>query len=243
MFELPKIQHDAPDTRRMNSGKAPIQFAAYIENVKEVALFGTADLGFWREVLKGEQFYPFDDGGKAGILISAPNLVWKGVQFSEFSVSIAISQQEDGSTSDGFFLVHAFNSNRLLGFMERSFFRTPYYHAGVEVSERAPVSVRVRHGEEVVFEGKMNGERQPARSGLEEFEGAVYLPGGKHYFVARITGETDFYPYSKADSLRLKATQHEKVLHQLMSSKFIPVEWRIRKNATHGKSKTYPRSK
>ncbi|GAB4581113.1 MAG: hypothetical protein Fur0022_38600 [Anaerolineales bacterium] len=37
---------------------SPIQYAAYIEHVKEVTLYDFADLAFWREVLKGRIFIP-----------------------------------------------------------------------------------------------------------------------------------------------------------------------------------------
>ncbi|GAB4578682.1 MAG: hypothetical protein Fur0022_14180 [Anaerolineales bacterium] len=217
----------------------PIQFAAYIENVKEVALFGKADLAFWRERLNQERFFPYNDGGKAGILISVPHLLWKGARFNELSISLAISEQEDGGTPDGFFLPYAVNSNRFLAFMERVFFQTPYHYADIQVLEQMPVQFAVKHGTETVCEGKMSGKRDPARREVEHFEGPVHLPGGK-YFLARISGMTDFYPFSETDVLAVNGTRAT-AFEWLRESNFTPIEWRIRGNAVHGKSKTYLR--
>lgn len=223
----------------MTSNPSP-KFAAYIEHVKEVALYGTADLAYWRTELAKEGLFPFDDHGHAGILISVPQVVWKGARFNEFSVSVGVSAREDGQTADGFFLPHAFNSLRSFAWMERVFFQTPYFYAGVEVSERMPARFAVKHGKETVCEGKMIGDRSPARTEVEHFEGPVHLPGGK-YFTARISGITGFYPFEAGDMFSVKASAHEKVFQQLLESHFTAGEWRIRGDAVHGKSRTFRR--
>lgn len=220
----------------------PPKFAAYIEHVKEVALYGTADLAYWRTQLANEGLFPYNDRGRAGILISVPQVVWKGARFNELSVSVGVSERKDGQPADGFFLPHAFNSLRSFAWMERVFFQTPYYFAGVAVSERIPARFAVRHGAETVCEGKMNGDRSPARVEMEHFEGPVHLPGGK-YFTARISGMTGFYPFQTGDTLMFKASTHEKVFQQLLESNFTAVEWRIREDAVHGKSKTFRRGR
>ncbi|HNB52064.1 MAG TPA: hypothetical protein PK530_08985, partial [Anaerolineales bacterium] len=84
-------------------------------------------------------------------------------------------------------------------------------------------------------------ERAPARAEVEHFEGPVHLPGGK-YFLARISGMTDFYPFIAQDTLLLKSSQ-EKVFQQLAESNFTAVEWRIRNDAIHGKGKTLSRKR
>ncbi|MCB9133806.1 MAG: hypothetical protein H6636_00155 [Anaerolineales bacterium] len=218
--------------------RASLQFAAYIEHVKEVVLYGTADLAYWRELLTPERLFPYNDHGRAGILISVPQVVWKGARFNELSVSVAVSARADGQTADGFYLPHAFNSLRSFAFMERLFFHTPYDYAEVQVSERIPARFAVKHGAEMVCEGKMSGDRLPARAELEHFEGPVYLPRNK-YFIARISGMTGFYPFQTGDMLTLKASTHEKVFQQLLESNFTAGEWRIREDAVHGKSKTF----
>ncbi len=218
--------------------KEAIQYAAYIEHVREVALFGTADMGFWREALGREGLFAYEVDGRAGILISAPRLLWKGARFCECAVSVAVSGREDGGSHDGYFLAHAFNSNRFFAFSERLFFRTPYYFAEVAVSEKVPASMRV--GAQTIFEARMNvGEHAPARVAEEYFQGRVYLPGGRDYFVARISGETAFYPFATEDTLVMTG---DGIFGQLRESQFAGVEWRIREDAIHGKSKTYRRA-
>ena len=206
----------------------------------EVALYGTADLAFWREQLARESLFPLNVNGKAEVLISVPHLLWKGVRFNELSISIGVSAREDGGTPDGFFLPHAFNSNRLLAFMERMFFQTPYYYAEVQVSEQIPARFAVKHGAETAFKGRMIGKRDPVRREVEHFEGPVHLPGGK-YFTARISGLTDFYPFSDEDVLSVNGVR-ETVFGWLRASNFIPLEWRIRGDAVHGKSRTFRRN-
>jgi hypothetical protein len=220
----------------------PIQYVAYIESVKEVALFGVADLAFWREILKGENLFPYHANDKAEILISTPQLVFMGARFNELSISIAVSKREDGSTHDGYYMAHAFNSLRFFAFSERMFFKTPYYYADVQVTERIPASFQLKHESETVFEARMDANSTLTRSKEEHFEGPVYLPGGNRYFVARISGFTNFYPFSSSDTLELKPSQHEKIFLWLLESDFRGMEWRIRGNAIHGKSKTYMRT-
>ncbi|NUM43242.1 MAG: hypothetical protein HUU38_00935 [Anaerolineales bacterium] len=218
----------------------PLQFVAYIEHVKEVALYGTADLAFWRKELAKENLFPYNDHGRVGILISVPQVVWKGARFNELSVSVGVSEREDGSTPDGLFLPHAFNSLRAFAWMERVFFQTPYFYADVQVTEKPPARFAVKHGAETAFEARMSGERAPARAEVEHFEGPVYLPGGK-YFLARISGMTDFYPFAAQDTLSIHS--REKVFQQLAESNFSAVEWRIRGDAVHGKGKTLSRKR
>ena len=219
--------------------QTPLQFAAYIEHVKEVALYGTADLAFWRGILAQEHLFPQNTHGKAGILISVPQLLWKGARFNELSISLAVSHQKDGTTFDGYFLVRAFNSLRFFAFAERTFFKTPYYYAVVQVSENIPARFQVKHGAETVFEGRMDGANASPRQEEVHFEGPVYLPGQGGYFIARISGMTDFYPFSSTDTLSIQGTSPEKVFQQLLDSSFTPLEWQIRGDAVHGKSKTY----
>lgn len=219
----------------------PLQFVAYIEHVKEVALYGTADLAFWRKELAKENLFPYNDHGRAGILISVPQVVWKGARFNELSVSVGVSEREDGSTPDGFFLPRAFNSLRVFAWMEQVFFQTPYYYAEVQVTEQIPARFAVKHGTETACEARMSGERAPARAEEEHFEGPVHLPGRK-YFLARISGMTDFYPFTAQDIFSVTSSR-EKVFQQLAESNFTAVEWRIRTDAVHGKGKTLSRKR
>lgn len=98
-----------------------ITYVTRIENVREVILHGAADLSFWRARLHMSGLFPYQEQGRAALLLTATDLSWLGVRFQEFTVSVVVSQVEDGSRQDGFYLVGAFNSSRLLTLAENLF--------------------------------------------------------------------------------------------------------------------------
>ena len=50
------------------------------------------------------------------------------------------------------------------------------------------------------------------------------------------------YPFlDGSDSVMVGAAQRDGVLRALIASNFVGAEWAVRADATHGKSKTYPR--
>ena len=81
-------------------------------------------------------------------------------------------------------------------------------------------------------------ERQPSRSGEEGWEGPIFLPGGRLFF-GRLRGHTLAYPFGPADVVSITPPRDNGALQALLDSGFSGVEWRVRADATHGKSKTY----
>lgn len=226
-----------------------INYIAQINHVKEVILFGNADLALWRERLRTQGLFPYDDKGQAALLLTATDLVWLGIRFQELTVSVVISQPEDGARQDGLYLVRAFNSSRLLALTERTFFQTPYHHARVQVEHLLPASLTLSVGAAPILKASMKGARPLLRNTDELWEGTIFLPRdtnqanvpGRHFY-ARLGGRTETYPFlSHTDSFELAPAAQDKVVQWLSASNFRAQEWRLRADATHARSRTYTR--
>ena len=216
-----------------------VRYVAVIAPVREVILAGTADLAFWRERLGREGLFPYAEAGRAGLLISAIASSFRGLPFRELSVSVAVCRQSDGATQDGVYLAHAYNSSRLLAFAERALFQTPYVPAGLRVREQPPVSISASRGGAMHFTASLAPETPRAGHEAQDWEGAIYLPGGEKLFYARLAGPTDVYPFTAADTLAIRPGPDDAALRELVASGFSGREWRVRPAATHSRSKTY----
>ncbi|MGB8648170.1 MAG: hypothetical protein WCF84_23235 [Anaerolineae bacterium] len=227
----------------------PGKYPTVIDNVQEVALFGTADLAFWLEYLKPEGLWPYNDNGHAEVLISATDLKWMGKRFNEFTFSLSVCRNPDDGERHGLYLVHAYNSSSLLAFMERAFFQTPYYPARIQMQAKLPASAALGERDNLTLSMKMSGQGSCLSRREDVWEGPLYLPrymtkmrGPGNFFFARLSGYIETYPFSPLDSFELKPSRDDRVLQSLVESHFTGQEWRIRANATHAKSKTYPRN-
>jgi len=60
-------------------------------------------------------------------------------------------------------------------------------------------------------------------------------------FFGRLRGHTLAYPFGPADVASTTPPRDNVALHALLDSGFSGAEWRVRADATHGKSKTYRR--
>jgi hypothetical protein len=219
-----------------------LKYAAYVERVKEVTLYGTADLDFWTKRLAAEGLHPSSHQGQAEVLIGATDLEWRGIRFNEFTLSIGVHADRGAATQGGFYLPQAFNSSRLFAFSERALFRTPYTYGAVSVTDRLPVAIEVSVDQTVMFNARMAAAVPCLRREEEWFEGPVYLPGGQRLFYARLGGPTETYPFAPdLDFIEVHPQPRFEVFQRLSASNFTPIEWRIRHAATHAKSKTYPR--
>jgi hypothetical protein len=219
-----------------------LKYAAVVEHVKEVTLFGIADLGFWTKQLAVEGLRPSSNTGQAEVLIGATDLKWRGFHFSEFTISIGTQPDRETTTPPGFYLPQAFNSSRLFAFSERALFKTPYAYGAVTVTDRLPVAMEVSVDQRVMFNARMAGTMPCLRHEEEWFEGPVYLPGCQRLFYARLGGQTETYPFvPDVDTIVFQPQPRFEVFQWLSASGFTPMEWRIRHAATHAKSKTYTR--
>jgi hypothetical protein len=81
------------------------------------------------------------------------------------------------------------------------------------------------------------------------WEGTIYLPhrgAAKRQrfevFFARLCGATEIAPFENArDSVRFTVSKRNPIIQSLIDSRFTGIEWRVRSNATHARSKTYKR--
>lgn len=219
-----------------------VQYAADLKNVTEVTLHGTADLSFWEAVLDKEGLLPYYETGKAVLLLSAIDAKWRGFKFKEFVIGVAVSNTEDGTSLDGYYLPRAFNSSKLLGFSERVFFKTPYFHGNIRLQNRIPAFIRLRDGSEVLLHAEMSIPDTPPMVEYLEWRGPIFLPNKRGKFFAILAGEAEIYPFSsEVDTFEINASTHHEIFQQLIESNFTGSVWVLRNNSRHAKSKTYRR--
>lgn len=232
----------------------PIKWAAEITHVREVSLFGTADLPFWQNQLAQEGLLPIERDGQAQLMIIAADAKFMGLRFCELSISVLAAHQKEGKRENAAYLVRAFNSSRFFAFCERVLFSTPYDYGQVGLSAALPSSVQLILKGKVAFRAVMQVEasgmnREPSRSGDDGWAGSIYLPRRTNHeghqgklFFARIQGKTKTYPFVPGrDALTISTSTDCEVLRALVHSHFIAKEWAIREDATHAKSRTYVR--
>jgi hypothetical protein len=223
------------------------KYIAEIHGAHEVSLRGTADYEYWKDRLAHEELAPIRIHDRAQILLSAVELKWMGVRFSELSVSISVHEIDD-PTKSGIYLAAAFNTSKLFTFFERHWFHTPYHHAQVNVIACEPWSFQLTDGEGILLKARRHGMTQPTETHTA-WEGPIYLPhrpvaARKRFqvFFARLSGATEIVPFdSSQDSNQLAPSKRNPIFQSLLDSRFTAIEWRVRSNATHARSKTYNR--
>lgn len=224
-----------------------IHYVAEPRHVREVTLIGTADFKFWSDYLKAEGLTPTQRGEGAQVLIVSAEMAWMGVRFTEVSFSVRTAPGQDGNGA-GLRLIQAFTSSRVFAWCERTLFATPYSHALCRVSVQDPPMVRLdAPGDGMFSAGMASPARAAMRTGDEIWEGPVFLPsrgaaGDARLFFGRLSGHTTAYPFSTADRFAIVPSARGGVLQMLADSRFLPQEWVVRADATHGKSRTYRRA-
>ncbi|MCG9134440.1 hypothetical protein J5I95_22475 [Candidatus Poribacteria bacterium] len=226
--------------RNFTSSTSAIQYAADLYNVKEVTLHGTADLSFWEGVLRKENLFPYCEADKAVLLLSAIDAKWRGFRFKEFVIAVGICFDENGTSLDGYYLPHAFNSSKLLVFSERVFFKTPYFRGNIRLENKLPASLRVQDRNEVLLHARMSIPGTPPIVEYLEWEGPIFLPNNRGKFFAVLAGEAEMYPFSsETDRFEIKPSARHQIFQQLIDSDFAGSVWSLRSNSRHAKSKTY----
>lgn len=219
---------------------ASIKYAADLDNVREVTLYGTADLSFWKEALRKEGFFPYHERDKAMLLLSAIDAKWRGFKFREFVIGVGVCYNENGTSLDGYYLPHAFNSSRLLTFSERVFFRTPYSRADIQLENKLPAFIKLYDRVEVLFHAEMAMPDATPTVGYLEWKGPIFLPNRRGKFFAILAGETTIYPFSpETDRFEIKPRSRYDIFQQLIDSDFTGSVWGLRSSSRHAKSKTY----
>jgi hypothetical protein len=220
---------------------AAARFIAEVPHVKEVTLHAAAKLDFWRERLSAERLYPWEQAGAAEIIISATDLHWMGKRTYEVTLGLTVSARADAATRDGLYLLQAFNSSRLFAWMERTFFNTPYSLGRIQFSAQPPAAVTLSDAQGVMAELSMKPAAAPTLEQEEMWQGVIYLPGGR-YFVARLGGHTQVYPFDPAaHTARFEARDRYPAFQWLLDCGLRPLEWHIRQDAIHARSRTFTR--
>jgi hypothetical protein len=225
----------------------PIQYTVELKSVRELSLFGRADLDYWTAHLAGTGLTPLSVNGQAELSLGATDLAWMGVRFNESILVLTLAEPAAPHAALGSYLLHAYNSNRALAFMERAFFKTPYHPAAIQLADQTPARFQVTDPAGGGFRAEAVGA-PTARLTHDTWEGAVHLPrqrsapqGHGGYFYVRLTGPGEAYPFEAGrDTFALNPSADSPVLDWLSASHFTPREWRHRPAATHSKSRTYP---
>lgn len=214
-----------------------MDYITVIEPVLEITLLGSAGDKHWRTLLSEEGLPILSQQGQARILISAVDSKYMGFPFRELSVSVQVDEQR-------FFLAQAYNSLAAFAWVERVFFRTPYYHGKVTAQPR---HIGLHVGTQQVFTAAL-AESRPALEQHECNELQIYLPKRlhprskqHHFFHARLEGDTQIY----REGFEVRGIQplaHQPVWGLLQASDFRVDEWRVRTAARHSKSKTFQAS-
>ena len=218
-------------------------YVTTVHYVKEVILEGVADYAYWQAHLAPEGLTPFRDADRAVLLLSATRLRWMGLRFNELSISVALCERDDCAESDAAYLLHAFNSRTALAWMERRFFRTPYFRADFDFDYEQPAHFGVSAGGQPLVRAAMSRRTTPAIPDMQHWEGQVYLPPRddtprRDRFFAGLGGETQVFPFRASDTVELFPYPDVPVVQWLRESGFAGREWRLRTGATHAKART-----
>jgi hypothetical protein len=226
---------------------APIHYTVEVQSVRELNLVGSADLGYWTAHLAGTGLAPLDRNGQAELSLGATDLTWMGWRFNESIVVLTLAEPCAPNASAGSYLLHAYNSKPALAFMERAFFKTPYYPAAIQLAAQPPARFQVTDRAGGGLRAEAGATPRPTQPTDETWQGAVHLPrhrtapqGRAGYFYVKLAGAGEVCPFVYgSDTLVLTPSAESPVLEWLQASRFIPREWRSCSAATHSKSRTY----
>lgn len=211
-----------------------------------MTLIGSADLAYWQRCLAPEGLAPTPLGGRAQLVLSAPDLRWSGMRFQELSLGVIVGQAPAGEPALGLYLAHAYNSSRLLALLERALFQTPYAHRATQVTAALPAAITVTGVAGTALRAAMATAARALWSRDDTWEGTIFLPTPvgartRRHFYAKLGGPTEAYAFDPAaDSLVISPPPDDRLLTLLVESQFAPQEWRLRTDGTHARSRTYP---
>jgi len=218
-----------------------IRYVAKIDHVTEVMLIGYADLDYWQEQLKPANLAPCSVHGQASVQIGATSARWYGVPFREFTISIGVGEVDANGLPCEFYLAHAFNSSAAFAWLERAFYKTPYFPGKIEV-QLTPARLAVTVDGTRAFEASQINRVGAGRTLGEDWFGPIYLPDRSSVFYARLSGQTDSREFAAPDSVSIQPVATVPVFQALNDSHFTPTNWRVRSAAAHAKSQTYRRT-
>jgi hypothetical protein len=230
-----------PRGGKVNHSNPGPKYVTEVQNVREVTLIGSADLAYWQEHLAKERLFPYIVDRQAELIINAVELKWMGIDFKELIISLPVCESRDGDAMDGYYLVQAFNSSRLLALSEKLFFQNPYAHGTLEVNAQVPAFLSVAAGQSRSFLAEMSETNTSSSPGEEDLEGRIFVPNNKVSF-AKLSGAFESYPFLHGqDTLEIETEASSRAFRWLVESNLTGKEWRIRRNGTHARSRTYKR--
>ncbi len=150
--------------------KYPPRYVAEIRQVREIAVHGLADLGYWSDRLQPQGLDPVSDDSRAQLVLTAVAAKWMGSRFRELSIGVLARAQWNVGHEEGIYLAHAFNSSRLLAFCERTLFRTPYFHADIRLDAGLPLSITVASSKQKLLEVKMQDDQDAQANAIRHRE-------------------------------------------------------------------------
>ena len=210
----------------------PVKYIAQLNGVRELGLFGAADLSWWQDHLAGEGLEPVEVDGSAQVLVTGLDARWLAWPFRDLSVAVAA--RRSGSET-GLFFARAFNTSRFLVFFERRWFKLPYSRRAVRVELGDPSFMRL--GKEDLF-AEM-GAREQSEPKEMGYTGPLFLPG-QRWLMVNIFGLTSTFDFdADRDRFEVASTCADPVLTGLRASQFRGIQWHVRQSATHARSKTF----
>lgn len=230
--------------RAPSSSPSPVSYIATIDRVREITIVGRSDLAFWSRRLADERLVPGDFGGHAESVVTVTLGRWAGLAFREVILAVRVARDPggDGSDRSAIYLAHAFNSSRLLAFLERTLFRTPYLPADVTCETPSLRGFRVTEGPRAVLAGELPASAPRIAPDPDLWEGPIFLTGAKERFFARLSGVTTTYQVP-GGCLRIDASGYGPAhpMRAFADAGFEPLRWSTRSDATHARSKTVAR--
>jgi hypothetical protein len=217
----------------MMSGK-PQQYVTVVESVLEVSLRFEAQAGPWAALLQANDVPIVPQTERVQVILSGVQARFMGVRFRELSISVQLTEAD-------YYLAHAFNSVRPFAWAERQFFRTPYYHADIALSE---TSITLRRAGQVMLDAALSpGAKMTSEQGEVDLL-KLYLPKAlrkdasvSHYFDARLEGASQHFDIAGAD-YRVEQAGDVAALKAFDASEPVLRDWFVRRQAKHSKSAT-----
>ena len=219
-----------------------VKYIAKIKNVREVCLVGSAELEFWKAHLSPLRLVPAELAGQARVLVSVVKLKWMGIAFEELSIAVPIEPPDASMPS--IYLVSAFSTSRLLAWCERMFFHTPYEHAQIAMHAEQPWSLKLRDSVRSTL-ATQSQQTATTTSVNDDWTGSIFLPPARpgsrrKFFYAKLSGPVQVAPFVATNAeFKIQPSDKQRAIQLLIDSHFAPIEWRVRPNAVHARSKTF----
>ena len=225
---------------------SPVKYIAQLKRVREVGLWGDAELSWWRDHLAGEGLEPVEADGRARVVVTGLDAKWMGIPFRDVSVAV-VARRRCAPAETGLLLARAFNASRFMAGVERWWFHLPYqFRADLHVGLGDAGEIRLGDRSAVDLVAEL-GARESSGEPAEEmgYTGPLFLPGGgdrtrRRWLMVRIHGMTSTFDFDAAlDRFEVGSGCTDPILAGLRDSHFRGVQWHVRRSDTHARSKTF----